>query len=271
MLNTQVVHAAGPENIDPTSVINSTATNSANIGVSGTVVIDANGAKVLAEAGKQIGSHIGLAGVVGALTGATASVLKSASIPPMQKAGLIAVTCVAGAAIHTGATVLNKKLSVNINNNAQDSASTGINEGPSSPPSSFSLNSPLEEPALTYVGVKLYSTSSSDNSLEMVLYCIYVLNILNLFLLFLLTFSLVSKWFILYKNTEKREFQFLDKIVSQRKIDILNSIINKLLVYYSKSSTINIILTLAVIFICSIGSVYLLTLVLHNFDILKAA
>jgi glucan phosphoethanolaminetransferase (alkaline phosphatase superfamily) len=53
MLNTQVVHAAGPENIDPTSVINSTATNSAKIGVSGTVVIDANGAKVLAEAGKK--------------------------------------------------------------------------------------------------------------------------------------------------------------------------------------------------------------------------
>jgi hypothetical protein len=46
-------------------------------------VIDANGAKVLAEAGKQIGSNIGLAGVVGALTGATASVLKSAPIPPM--------------------------------------------------------------------------------------------------------------------------------------------------------------------------------------------
>jgi hypothetical protein len=83
MVNTQVLYAAGPENIDPTSLINSTGTNSANIGVSGTVVIDANGAKVLAEAGKQIGSNIGLAGVVGALTGATASVLKSAPIPPM--------------------------------------------------------------------------------------------------------------------------------------------------------------------------------------------
>jgi hypothetical protein len=137
MVNTQVLYAAGPENIDPTSLINSTGTNSANIGVSGTVVIDANGAKVLAEAGKQIGSNIGLAGVVGALTGATASVLKSAPIPPMvlkKKAGLIAGAGVAGAAIHTGATVLNKKLSVNTNNNPQASAPTGIDEGPSSPP-----------------------------------------------------------------------------------------------------------------------------------------
>lgn len=186
---TLVVHAAGPENIDPSSVINSTDTNSANIGLSGTVVIDANGAKVLAEAGKQIGSHIGLACVVGALTGSTASVLKSAAIPPMQKAGIIAASGVAGAAIHTGASLLNKKLSVNIN--TQYSASTGINinEGPSSTPSSFSFNSPLEEPAL----VEIYNASSSDNTLEMVLYCIYVLNILNLFLLFLLTLSLVSK------------------------------------------------------------------------------
>jgi hypothetical protein len=100
--------------------------------------------------------------VVGAFTGATASVLKSAAIPPMQKAGYIAATGVAGAAIHTGATILNKKLSVYINNNTQDSASTGINEGPSSPPSSFSLNSPLEDPAPTYASVRVRDTRVSE-------------------------------------------------------------------------------------------------------------
>lgn len=155
--------------------------------------MDAHGAQVLAEAGKQVGSQIGLAGVVGALTGATASILKSAPLPPLQKAGVIAAAGAAGAIIHTGASVVNKKLSANTEKNNKKNTYTGVDEDPSSPPTygSFSLNSPdlCEEP----VEVDLYSTSSSDNSLEIVLYCIYGLNILNLLLLLLLTFSLFSK------------------------------------------------------------------------------
>ena len=65
----------------------------------------------MAEIGKgisSVGSNVGLAGTIGAVSAGVAKVLGKSSLPPVQKVGVVVAGYLIGAGIHVGASAINK-------------------------------------------------------------------------------------------------------------------------------------------------------------------
>jgi hypothetical protein len=105
--------------------------------------------------------------------------------------------------------------------------------------------------------------NGTDNSVEILLNSIYSLNIISLILIFTLILNLIIR-LILNNNLE---LKWLNNLINQPNNNKFKSLIIKILKYIGKSNTINITLIIIILLISNIGSIYLLTILINNFEI----
>jgi hypothetical protein len=79
-----------------------------NISIGAKVEIGKEAATEISKGISSVGSNVGLAGTVGAVTAGVAKTLTKSSLPPVQKAGIVIAGSLIGAGIHVGASAINK-------------------------------------------------------------------------------------------------------------------------------------------------------------------
>lgn len=105
--------------------------NNPNVSIGAKVEIGKDAATEISKGISSVGSNVGLAGIVGAVTASVAKVVAKSSMPPVQKAGIVIGSSVIGAGIHIGASALNRSnSSTGSSSNKQllNSGSTGIDK-----------------------------------------------------------------------------------------------------------------------------------------------
>lgn len=95
--------------------------NNNNVSIHGKVEIGKDAATEISKGISSIGSNIGLAGTVGAVTVGVSKVVCKGSLPPVQKASIVLGSSVIGAGIHIGASALNR-----LNNNKESYATNNL-------------------------------------------------------------------------------------------------------------------------------------------------
>jgi hypothetical protein len=219
-----------------------------NVGVSGNISVSKEGGEAIAKSLNNTAAQIGIGTSIGGVASAVASVVKSTSLPPLQKVGLTLAGGAIGGAIHAGTTATNRAIASGIFN-----IQSTENSGRNSPEGEFSPASPLEN--LIF--------NSNDNSVETLLFSIYSLNIISLILFLMLILNLISK-LVLNNNLE---LKWLDKLMPQPYNNKCKKLIINILKYSNKSNTINIAIILILLLISNFGSIYLLTILINNFEI----
>lgn len=223
--------------------------------MTGTVNMSAEGAQILGKSFSSIGHNIGLAGTVGAMGGAIASVLSKSGLPAPVKTGAVIFAGAAGAGIHTGTIAMQKMVlegkDKNTDNINKASNSYGGSDTPPSP-SSFGVNSPNEELVLL----------DPNNPVGVVLSSILTLNVISLFLVICLAIIFLFKLFL----PINLELKWLNYIVTPYYRPKIKDIIIKLISLIKKNIVVNIILLMFILIISSTGSVYLLIYFISNFE-----
>jgi hypothetical protein len=223
-----------------------TKDNDIKLGLSGNITKE--GGELISKSINNSASQLGIGATIGGVASAVASVVKNTSLPPMQTVGLTLIGEAVGGIIHTGTTAANRTLASEFLNKQNSE-----NSGRISPSEEFSSASPLESDLF-------YGT---DNSVETLLFSIYNLNIISIILIFMLILNLIIK-LVLNNNLE---LKWLDTLIPQPYNNKLKSFIIKILKYIGKSNTINITLIIIILLIANIGSIYLLTILINNFEI----
>jgi hypothetical protein len=224
-----------------------------NLGLNGNVVITKEGGEVIAKSINNAANQIGIGATIGGVAAAVGGVLKTTALPPMQKVGLTLVGGAVGGLIHAGTTAANRTLASGV-----VTTQKVVNTERSSPSEEFSPASPFESEILD-----LQIFNGTDNSVETLLNSIYSLNIISLILIFILIFNLIIR-LILNNNLE---LKWLNNLINQPNNNKFKSLIIKILKYIGKSNTINITLIIIILLISNIGSIYLLTILINNFEI----
>jgi hypothetical protein len=111
-----------------TNIIQGVKEDNKDINLHGHVAIDKETGNAIATGINTIGANVGLAGTIAAVTGGMAKVISNTSLPPLQKGGLIIAGAVAGGAIHTGVSYLNKGLSAIYVNSSTSPVTTEVNK-----------------------------------------------------------------------------------------------------------------------------------------------
>lgn len=95
--------------------------NNNNVSIHGKVEIGKDAATEISKGISSIGSNVGLAGTIGAVTAGVSKVVCKGSLPPVQKASIVLGSSVIGAGIHIGASALNR-----LNNNKESYATKNL-------------------------------------------------------------------------------------------------------------------------------------------------
>ena len=93
-----------------------------NISIGARVEIGKDAATEISKGISSVGSNVGLAGTVGAVTAGVSKAVAKSSIPPMQKAGIVLGGAIIGGGIHVAGSALNRLNSATgfSTNNASD-------------------------------------------------------------------------------------------------------------------------------------------------------
>ncbi len=169
-----------------TQFINCVKDNSTdtNIHLHGHVSIDRKTGETIGQGVYNIGSNIGLGASVAVISGAVAKGISKASIPPMQKAGIIMAGGVIGGVVHTIASTINHNNNIYSDNKPNNSniSSNNVNN--------------------------LIDLSSNTSPIEVLLQSINILSDVSLALILILSLQLFYKFIV----QDKPKLAFLDKI-----------------------------------------------------------
>lgn len=177
----------------------------------------------------SVGNNIGLAGTVAAVAGGVTKVIFKSSIPPLQKVGIVVGSAVAGGAIQSGFSAINR----GIYNNE-------------------SYNIPKGSNSLIYSG-------NSNSPLVDLLLSIEALNAVSLSLFFILIVNISFRYYV------KEDFK-LPKFFSESLSGKLNHYIIKLVHLNRKVSIYYIIVAVLVIAISLFFSTYFISILISNLD-----
>jgi hypothetical protein len=196
--------------------------------VNPTFSISTEGAKAMAKTLDSVGCNLGLAGTVAAVAGGVTKVISKSSIPPFQKVGIVVGSAVAGGAIQSGFSAINRGI---------------YNHG--------YYNIPKGSNSLIYNG--------NNSPLVDLLSSIETLNAVSLSLLFILIVNISFRYYV------KEDFK-LPKFFSDSLNDKLNHYIIKLVHLNRKVSIYYIILAVIVIAISLFFSTYFTSVLISNLD-----
>jgi len=98
--------------------------NNPNITLSGKVDIGSDTGKAIANSISTVGSNIGLAATVAAISTGVAKVVAKSSLPPIQKAGIVVAGSVIGGGIHITASAMNRLNSIATSSNSTPTTGT---------------------------------------------------------------------------------------------------------------------------------------------------
>ena len=204
-----------------------------DITLKGKIVLDKEAGAEIAKGLFSVGSNVGLAACVGALTAGASKTLLKSSLPPVQKIALLGASGVLGGAIHTGASAINAQTHMANNTNVK------AKQLPNN------VNSLLE-----------YGDNTSP--LEILLKSISVIDTISIWL-FVIIF--IQFFFIIY-ITDKPRLKLIDYFFPSNSNNI-RGYIYKLIKIYKNMSKIYIIIAPILLFISILASTYF-AFELHN-------
>lgn len=151
----------------------------------------------LSNAGVSAAGQLGLGSAIGGGMVASAKMIASSSLPPLQKLAILSAGGVVAGAIHTGFTSLNRDLAMAQLQSKSANILTGIKgsnaqfqSNNTAFPDLF-INSPFEFSILNFNWLPI----DLSNPILVVLFSIFILNLISLMLLFLLAISLLGRFF----------------------------------------------------------------------------
>jgi hypothetical protein len=218
-----------------------------NVTLSGNINLNKDSAIELSNGLVKAASNIGLGASIGGVAAAIGTAIKSAPLPPIQKAGLVIIGGSAGGAIHTAVTAIKKNAIESINTSNLNNKD--IDNAPS--PSDFYVSSVNEE--FNFIG---------NSPLEDLLFSILTLNVINFILIFLLIFNLLNRFFL----NKEPELKWIDSIISIRFRNHIRNLILKIIKSNKQISWIYIIIILILLIICQFSSVYFLSELCNNLE-----
>ena len=199
----------------------------------GKVVLDKDAGTQVAKGVSNLGSNLGLAGCVGALTASVAKVITKSPLPPVQKAGFVVVGGIIGAGLHTGASAINAQTH-KLNDTTKH------------------INSSDKKEIMEGVNKFLDSDFANDNTpLQILLQCISILNSASLWLIIVLVIQTFFKFYI----SDRPPLKFLDYMLPGFNYKI-KEYIYKLIYINKKMNTVYMIIAYILLFISILGSGY---------------
>src|SRR6266481_5750493 len=205
----------------------------------------------ISNAGTTAAGQLGLGSAIGGGMVASAKMIASSSLPPLQKLAILSAGGVVAGAIHTGFTSLNRSLAMSQFQSKSANILTGIKgstvQSNNTPFPDLFINSPFEFSILNFNWLPI----DLSNPILVVLFSIFILNLISLMLLFLLTISL------------------LDSFFSHKFFGIkFKSFIKLLIKMYGKANLTNIVIIIFILIIALLASNYLLFKILINFPLI---
>jgi len=213
-----------------------------NISIGAKVEIGKEAAAEISKGVSTIGSNVGLAGTVGAVSAGVAKVISKTSLPPVQKAGIVMVGSLIGGGIHVGASSLNR-----LNNNIGFSTSARQGQIINSSASNIS---------------KLFDDSIPTSDLSNLILSINILTSACLSLIVILSMVILFKFLL---NEDKIKFN-LSSLVGDKFNNNLNYYLIKIIQLNKKTSTIYIIVIFILLYIGLIFDCYFITELYNNLD-----
>lgn len=210
-----------------------------DINLHGHVSLDKEAGKAIGEGLNTIGSNIGLGATVAGLGGAVAKGIAKASLPPMQKAGIIIAGGVIGGIIHVAASTINRNASM----------------------ATYSKSSASK----TSDNVRNFiDLSSSDNTspLEILLECLNILSLISLFLLIILSLQLFYKFFI----NDKPQLKWIEVIFPSIYIEKVKLLVYKVIKLNKNMSMIYIIMIIILLIISMFTLSYISLELINNLE-----
>jgi hypothetical protein len=186
-----------------------------DINLHGHVNLDKEAGKAISQGMNTIGNNIGLGASIAGLGSAVAKGIAKSSIPPLQKAIIIASGATIGGMIHTGASYINK-------NNALEEYSKSVSN----------ITNHISDSS---VNKFLGGISSNISPLEGLLLSIQIINYACLSLVFILTIQLLFKFII--KDNIKFD---ISKIIGTNLNGKFNYYLNKIIILNKKMNNIYI-------------------------------
>jgi hypothetical protein len=177
--------------------------------------LDKEAGKAISQGMNTIGNNIGLGASIAGLGSAVAEGIAKSSIPPLQKAIIIASGATIGGMIHTGASYINK-------NNALEEYSKSVSN----------ITNHISDSS---VNKFLGGISSNISPLEGLLLSIQIINYACLSLVFILTIQLLFKFII--KDNIKFD---ISKIIGTNLNGKFNYYLNKIIILNKKMNNIYI-------------------------------
>ena len=201
-----------------------------NIHLHGHVSVDKETGKAISQAVSNIGSNIGLGATVAGLSSAMAKGISKASVPPLQKAGIIMAGGVVGGIIHIISSTVNHS---NTYSNVGSSVNKSLNN---------SNNNNINN---------LVDLSNNISPIEILLKCINILSDISLFLLFILSLQLFYKFYL----NDKPKLEWLQLVFSSAYSDKIRIWVYKIIKLNKNMSIIYtiIIIILLIISMCAIS------------------
>jgi len=220
----------------------------------------------ISNAGTTAAGQLGLGTAIGGGMAASAKMIASSGLPPLQKLAILSAGGVVAGAIHTGFTSLNRSLAISqLKSFNLLSGIKGIkgSTGPSNNtqfPDLF-VNSPFEFSILNFNWLPI----DLSNPVLVVLFSIFILNLISFILLFLLAISLLARFFY---NKDNKSL-WVDSFFSHKFFGIkFKSFIKLLIRMYGKANFTNIVLIIFILIIALGASSYLLLKCLIHFPVL---
>lgn len=213
------------------------------------------------EAAKEIGDKLGNATInfgLGTSIGSGMLAGVKAGTTPTQKLAGAFVGGLGGGAIYVGGAAANRAL--NMVESTKASNSLNSNGNPPSPTDPTFINSPLE--------LGLTDWIQNSNPVELLLLSIHVLQFLSIISLTYLIIALLSREISKYNY----EFTWIDFIfpLSKKKTEKYNInikiFLRKIIKYFNKSSNINLVIFIFLLFFTNISSYYFMGILVENFE-----
>lgn len=189
---------------------------------------------------------------------ATASIVKSASLPPVVKFGTVAAGGAVAGILITATNAANSITQKNIN---YQTPTTGVNTSGTSSTHTGTSSSGFGGDGPHASSIKSIENIFQDNSVMDLLTSNYFLNIIILYLLFNLIILLLSDLVIKYNW----KLLFIKNIFGERFYNLVMKSLN----YTSKLNKIWIWIILILLVISSIGSLFISYFILNNIDIIS--
>jgi len=235
--------------------------NNKDINMTTNVVIDAQGAQVISQGMKNAAGQIGLGAAIGGVSAAVGTAIKGTAMPVSLKCGCIIGAGLAGGLIHTCTTALSRTLanraststiqsSINAGTGSLSDKAAGASEQFRDLNSGGSFNSDWISQLL------------SDNPAEVALYSFYGINLICIMLVFFLSILLFSKYLV----NKELKLNIIDKLISEPYNKKVKNNILKVIVLYSKTNNLYIILCIATLLVCLLFSNYFIITIINNFD-----